>query len=234
MDSAAGYAMGQSNALKSYYGAMLENPNVQRGLATIKATEGTAQKANPYASGFGNTTISSFTDHPNISYGFKETTGKKNRTTAAGAYQFLSGTWKSISKKLGLTDFGPVNQDIAALGLIDQAGGLAALLAGDVKGFVSKVNGVWASLPGAPYAQPTKSWGFVDQAWNNALNPNASMPNTAPTPYGPNDPQALADSRPDNQNYSGPKGLFSVDTGVASPIGHVARSPLGPDRKSVV
>lgn len=227
-DSAAGYAMGQNNALKSYYGALLENPNVRAGLATIRATEGTATKANPYATAFGGGTLANITDHPGISYGFKETTGKKNRTTAAGAYQFLSGTWKSMAKKLGLKDFGPLNQDIAALGLIDQAGALADLVSGNVKGFVSKVNGVWASLPGAPYAQPTKSWGFVEDAWNNALNPTAPMPGTAPTPYSRDDPQSFADARPDNQNYSGPKGLFSVDTSVAAPIGHVARAPLGP------
>jgi hypothetical protein len=34
--------------------------------------------------------------------------------------------------------------------------------------------------------------------------------------------------RPDNFTASGPKGLFSVDTGVASHVGHVSRSPLGP------
>ncbi|BCG91424.1 hypothetical protein [Mesorhizobium sp. 131-2-1] len=53
-------------------------------------------------------------------------------------------------------------------------------------------------------------------------------PNTAPTPYGRNSQQALGSVRPDNFSFGGPKGLFSVDTQVASPIGHVSRSPLGP------
>jgi muramidase (phage lysozyme) len=227
--SAAGYAMGQQgNSLKSYYGALLENPNVQRGLATLKATEGTLQKPDPYASGFGNTTLSSFTDHPGVSYGFTEKTGKKNKTTAAGAYQFLSGTWKGLKNKLGLPDFSPLSQDIAALGLIDEAGGLAALVSGDVKGFVSKVGGKWASLPSSTVSQMHRSWGFVEDAWNNALNPNKdALPGTAPTPYGPDSQQAWGATRPDNYAASGPKGLFSVND-VSAPVGHVSRSPLGP------
>jgi hypothetical protein len=53
-------------------------------------------------------------------------------------------------------------------------------------------------------------------------------PATAPTPYGPNSQQALASTRPDNRMFAGPKGLFSVDSQVASRIGQVTRSPLGP------
>lgn len=53
-------------------------------------------------------------------------------------------------------------------------------------------------------------------------------PATAPAPYSRDSQQALASTRPDNRMFSGPKGLFSVDSQVASPIGHVTRSPLGP------
>lgn len=55
-----------------------------------------------------------------------------------------------------------------------------------------------------------------------------ATPRTAPTPYGPNSSQALGATRPDNVRFSGPLGSFNVDAGVASPIGHVSRSPLGP------
>lgn len=55
-----------------------------------------------------------------------------------------------------------------------------------------------------------------------------ATPRTAPTPYSRNSQQALASVRPDNFGYAGPKGLFSVDTQTAAPIGHVSRSPLGP------
>lgn len=225
--SAASYAMGQNNALKSYYGALLENPNVQRGLATIKATEGTTK--NGYATAFGGGKLLSLDAHPGKTYGFKETTGKKNKTTAAGAYQFLGRTWKSMASKLGLKDFGPLSQDIAALGLIDQAGGLKALVEGDIKGFVSKVNGVWASLPGAPYAQPTKSWSFVDKAWNNALNPATTAVSTPTSATGglfssnlTAAPQGFA---PQSAPLSRPAPSSPLG---AAPIGHVTRSPLGP------
>jgi hypothetical protein len=58
-------------------------------------------------------------------------------------------------------------------------------------------------------------------------------PNTAPAPYGPDSQQALAPTRPDNRSFTGPKGLFSVDSQVASPLGHISRSPLGPAAPSV-
>lgn len=228
--SAASYAMsqqGRAQALKSYYGALLENPNVQRGLATIKATEGTTK--NGYATAFGGGKLPSLDTHPGKTYSFKETTGKKNKTTAAGAYQFLSRTWKSMASKLGLNDFGPLSQDIAALGLIDQAGGLKALIAGDIKGFVSKVNGVWASLPGAPYAQPTKSWGFVDKAWNNALNPATTAISTPTSATGGLFSSSLTAApqgfTPQSTPLSRPAPSPSL---TAAPIGRVTRSPLGP------
>lgn len=60
----------------------------------------------------------------------------------------------------------------------------------------------------------------------DTTSPNT--PRTAPTPYSRNSLQAFASTRPDNISFGGPKGLFSVDTQVSSPIGHVSRSPLGP------
>lgn len=228
--SAASYAMsqqGRAQALKSYYGALLENPNVQRGLATIKATEGTTK--NGYATAFGGGKLPSLDAHPGKTYGFKETTGKKNKTTAAGAYQFLSRTWKSMASKLGLKDFGPLSQDIAALGLIDQAGGLKALIAGDIKGFVSKVNGVWASLPGAPYAQPTKSWNFVDRAWNNALNPATTAISTPKSATGGLFSSTLTAAPQGFTPQSSPLSKAAPPSPLgAAPIGKVTRGPLGP------
>ena len=231
---AAHYAMSQKNSLASYYGALLDHPNVRAGLQAIQAAEGTAKAKDPYSVGFGFSKIGSLDKHPGKSVGFTQTNGKKNRTTAAGAYQFLSGTWKSVASKLGLKDFGPINQDIGALSLIDQAGALGNLVAGDIAGVASKVNGIWASLPGAPYAQPTRSMNFVQAAFDKSLysiqNPDPVTPTRAPTPFGPNTPTAMAQARPENYSYGGPKGKFSVGPPslAPAPVGKVERMSLAP------
>lgn len=231
---AAHYAMSQRNSLQSYYGALRENPNVRAGLAAIQAAEGTAKAKDPYSVGFGFSKIGSLDKHPGKSASFTQTDGKKNRTTAAGAYQFLSGTWKSVASKLGLKDFGPVNQDIGALSLIDQAGALGNLIAGDIAGMTAKVNGIWASLPGAPYAQPTRSMNFVQAAFDKSLysiqHPDPITPTNAPTPFGPNTPAAMAQARPENFAYGGPKGKFAVGPPslAPAPVGKVERMSLAP------
>lgn len=226
--------MSQKNAARAYYGALLDHPNVRAGLQAIQAAEGTAKAKDPYSVGFGFSKIGSLDKHPGKSVGFTQTNGKKNRTTAAGAYQFLSGTWKSVASKLGLKDFGPVNQDIGALSLIDQAGALGNLVAGDIAGLTAKVNGVWASLPGAPYAQPTRSMNFVQTAFDKSLysiqHPDPITPTRAPTPFGPNTPTAIAQARPENYSYGGPKGKFSVGPPslAPAPVGKVERMALAP------
>jgi len=231
---AAHYAMSQKNPAQAYYGALLDHPNVRAGLQAIQAAEGTAKAKDPYSVGFGFSKIGSLDKHPGKSVGFTQTNGKKNRTTAAGAYQFLSGTWKSVASKLGLKDFGPVNQDIGALSLIDQAGALGNLVAGDIAGVAAKVNGIWASLPGAPYAQPTRSMGFVQTAFDKALNsiqnPDPVTPSKAPTPFGPNTPAAFAQARPENFSFAGPKGKFAVGPPslAPAPVGKVERMALAP------
>ena len=57
----------------------------------------------------------------------------------------------------GLTDFSPLAQDIAALYLIDRRRAMNAVLEGDWKTALERCNREWASLPGSPYGQPTKT-----------------------------------------------------------------------------
>jgi muramidase (phage lysozyme) len=99
--------------------------------------------------------------------------GREIRSSAAGAYQFLRGTWDECAAALGLSDFGPVSQDIAAVYLIRRRGALDDVLAGRVREAIAKCNKEWASLPGSPYGQPTKTltraldvyrhWGGVER-----------------------------------------------------------------------
>jgi muramidase (phage lysozyme) len=130
---------------------MLTAPNVRAMLAVIRKGEGTSD-SNGYRRMFGGQLFNSFADHPRI-------TVKKGgyASTAAGAYQFLTSTWDETRKKMGLKDFTPASQDLAALGRIAARGALDDVLAGRFETAIKKINKEWASLPNSPYGQPTQS-----------------------------------------------------------------------------
>lgn len=149
----------------------LGNPNAQKYLRMIAQAEGTYKDASsdPYRVAFGGSTFDDLSKHPNVLRDFKQTDGKTNKTSAAGAYQFLGSTWDDVAGKLGLQDFSPRSQDLAALELIRRAGALDDVLHGRFDQAVQKTGTVWASLPSSPYAQPRRSAGFVEKALNTAI-----------------------------------------------------------------
>ena len=55
-------------------------------------------------------------------------------------------------------------------------------------------------------------------------------PANAPTPFGPSTPTAMAQARPENFSFAGPKGKFSVAPSnlAAAPVGKVSRASLAP------
>lgn len=154
----------------------LKNPNVQAFLALIRYTEGAG-----YGTLFGGGLIDQFDDHPRIAV-TRTLGGKPITSTAAGAYQFLSRTWDECAKARGLPDFTPPNQDRAALYLIERRRALPAVLEGDWITAIERCNREWASLPGSPYGQPTKSMekclAFLDN-----LNPNAKGSGQTAAPF---------------------------------------------------
>jgi lysozyme len=104
----------------------------------------------------------------------------KGRSTAAGAYQFLTPTWQQQQKKLGLGSFGPVEQDIAALDLARQRtmglGGLSYLQKqGLTPEFVAALAPEWASLPTKEgksyYGQPVKSYSELQKTYQQGRQP---------------------------------------------------------------
>lgn len=103
----------------------------------------------------------SFEDHPRVRTYEKADefihNGKLDYTTGAGRYQITESTWDPLAKRYGLNDFGPTNQDCAALALIAEKGALDDVLAGRVNEAIRKLVKVWASLPGASYGQPTQA-----------------------------------------------------------------------------
>lgn len=127
----------------------VSDPNVQAFLTLIRTGEGT-NGPNGYRMRFGGSLFSDYSDHPPGTV-----TASGYSSTAAGAYQILTGTWQEMKAQYGLPDFSPASQDIAAVGLIKRRGALADVLAGRFDAAIRKCAPEWASLPGAPYGQPT-------------------------------------------------------------------------------
>ncbi|WP_394830269.1 glycoside hydrolase family 104 protein [Pendulispora rubella] len=119
-------------------------------LDTIAFTEGTAGSCGTdgYSTGFGYNCFDGCAQHPHTQWG---------QSTAAGRYQFLDFTWD----ELGKSDFGPANQDIAAIEKIRQRGvdlpTDRPLTDAEFESAMHKLSLEWASLPYSPYGQPTKT-----------------------------------------------------------------------------
>jgi lysozyme len=144
--------------------------NVRALLSAIAWAEGTERKPEPYRVCYAYShTIASFADHP---FDSKEWPGvflteqqcrgaglqPGCRSTAAGRYQIIVGTWRGLKKDLRLPDFSPVSQDRAAVELLRQTGSLVRIQCGDLIGAVAAARRTWAGLPGAGFAgQPEKS-----------------------------------------------------------------------------
>lgn len=137
----------------------VQDQNLQAFLRMIRHCEGTVG-ANGYRTLFGGGTFASFADHPRQTV---ELSGYK--TTAAGAYQFLSRTWDEVRAALSLPDFSPASQDIAAAYLIRRRGALGDVYAGRLADAVRKCGKEWASLPGSPYGQPVKTMSEVQRVY---------------------------------------------------------------------
>lgn len=141
------------------------NPAVRRFLNFIGKAEGA-----DYNIGYGGRRITNFAWHPYAKCSFRRT-GEVNSsgrcsgtdTSAAGKYQFVRGTWDRTAKALGLKDFTPASQDIAAVALLDGRGALTPLLRGGDSGFGQAVNlsrSEWESFK-------TRTWTDLQRIWSN-------------------------------------------------------------------
>jgi len=124
---------------QQYANLIRSNPYVRKFLDTIGWAEGA-----DYTTGFGGRRIDSLAWHPYPQGAFRH---GSSTTSAAGKYQFQRGTWERAARSLGLTDFSPQSQDIAALYLVDKDGGaLSDVAAGNVTSAVLKTRGIWESF----------------------------------------------------------------------------------------
>lgn len=150
--------------------AYVDNGNVIAFRLMLRPGEGT-DGPNGYRTLFGGGLFDGFDDHPRI---IIERNGY--RSSAAGAYQFLSRTWDECAKALGLKDFSPRSQDLAATFLIARRGALDDVLAGRIEDAIRKCAKEWASLPGSPYGQPVKSLAFCLQVYRDSGGQFAATP----------------------------------------------------------
>lgn len=138
------------------------SPNARRWLNMLSYAEGTWGGSAPrYDITFGYKPIKDLSRHPN-----QVVQGGKYSSAAAGAYQFMPGTWAGVAKQQGLKDFGPQSQDVAALALI-RAKGINPDRDPITRETVAKLSGTWASLPTlqgkSAYGQPVKSFESLRQ-----------------------------------------------------------------------
>lgn len=167
-----------------------DNPNVRAFLRAIRFGEGTSD-ADGYRRLVGGGEFGSFHDHPRERRYIER---YKVWSTAAGAYQFIAGTWDEMRKLYALPDFSPESQDLAAIGLIHRRGALQDVLAGRIEQAIAKCAKEWASLPGSPYGQRTVALARVIQEYTTHGGQLEAAPivESKPTWEAPMDPFTAA------------------------------------------
>lgn len=136
----------------------IKNANVRAFLDVIAFAEGTAGP-DGYRTMYTGKKFNSLARHPDIN-NCAYFSGRNLCSTAAGRYQFLTPTYKGIEQKIGLKDFSPASQDLAAVELLKESGAYDDVVAGKFDSAVYKSARTWASLPtksGASYyGQPSR------------------------------------------------------------------------------
>jgi len=143
---------------------MADTINVKAFLWVIRHCEGTSGQ-DGYRTLFGGSLFDSFEDHPRVRKTFKLRKGGTLTSSAAGAYQILEKTWDNLVKQNGFKDFTPETQDKAAIALIRGRRALQDVEEGRFEVALKKCALEWASLPGSPYGQPTKTLEFCKQIY---------------------------------------------------------------------
>jgi muramidase (phage lysozyme) len=150
----------------TYNTAAVDDSTAARNIRAMLDTIAWAEGAN-YNTLFGGGTFSDYTDHPR-QFIRRRLGGRWITSSAAGRYQFLARTWDGLKMKLQLPDFSPASQDLGAIELIRERGALEDVKAGRIAMAIEKVRKVWASLPGAGYNQPEKSFAQLVQVYQQA------------------------------------------------------------------
>lgn len=164
--------MSSTQALETAYA----DPRFRAMLGVIRDAEGASRYADPYRVAEGGKSTLSQLDTPEFRmWGFTDKTGKSDKSSATGAYQFLRGTWNDLQNRYGFKDFQPRTQDLAALALMKDAGAFPYIQRGDYMGALNKVRTIWASLPGAGYNQQERGREFLEKSLAKHLGQPVEM-----------------------------------------------------------
>lgn len=137
--------MPTKSELYQKYLALSKDPRVKAMLDTISKAEGTSVSSNindGYHTHFGGTYIADLSTKPS-----NQLETKDGKTSASGRYQFQNGTWNELANELGLTDFFPESQDVAAVLKLEKLGALNHILSGEIEQAIYKAGSVWQGLP---------------------------------------------------------------------------------------
>jgi muramidase (phage lysozyme) len=120
--------------------------NVKAFLKLIRYAEHTREDDAVYYLLYGGQrTFTDTSEHP-----LKEPiTAWGRKSTSAGAYQIIHGTWLQAKKQGVAQDFTPASQDRVALWLIRSNSALGYVLEGKVEEAITRLRLQWSSLPGA-------------------------------------------------------------------------------------
>lgn len=145
--------------------AAVRDRNVKAFLRLVRWCESSDTTDEAYRALFGwrpgnGKTFASFTDHPRIAI-----MSPWGWTSAAGAYQAMcavpgkvkTDTWGDFIRQEGPHDFSPASQDLFAVWAIRRRRALDDVIAGRIEQAIQKCTLEWASFPGSPYGQPTRT-----------------------------------------------------------------------------
>lgn len=115
-----------------------------------------------------NRKIITFGDHPRVRC-CSPIGGRIICGTAAGRYMFLQRTWDWVKDCIGLRDFSPTNQDLAAIFLLVDSGAMDEILKNNIRAAIAKASRFWAPLPGNSYKQPQQKMSELLAVYNKQL-----------------------------------------------------------------
>lgn len=141
-------------------------------LNTIRYAEGTWANGQDvgYRIMFGGSLMPTLDRHPDrVMY------SSRYASAAAGAYQFMPFTWNMVTRRLGLTGFGPDSQDQGALYLIQRRGALHLADRGELTAeLAARLAPEWASFPtlagSSYYGQPVKRFEDLRRFYEDNLS----------------------------------------------------------------
>lgn len=93
--------------------------------------------------------FTTYIDHPRVLVHLSPTLA----STAAGRYQVLARFYDAYKKMLGLSNFGPCNQDRIALQIMKEVKAIDMVKQGNIDDAIKACSSRWASFPGGGYGQ---------------------------------------------------------------------------------